>query len=328
LPERRSWVAMGRCPDTSAYLTCSIDPKEGVLMRAVIEYEAEKAPDVHGDRTTVPSLAWFVDNHPVFPTGGERRLEGLGWDVRRFRSADDALAELRASTSADRAGGGEAVPDLLIVMESPNQSDDDTTRLREALPPTSLCIFAVLAGSSALGDPGDTPGYALRILPFSPLDLIEFCGTARRGRGDELVATSPGALGFELRATVLLVDDNATNLLVGQAMLESLGYKVLISHDGLDAIDQCRRRPPQAVLMDLDMPVLRGIEAARRLRELQRHGAMPPFPVIAATSDATAEARVACEQAGMSAFLKKPLTLSTLRSELNRFIDPAFRRAG
>jgi CheY-like chemotaxis protein len=96
-----------------------------------------------------------------------------------------------------------------------------------------------------------------------------------------------------------------------------LGYAADSAHDGLDAIDRCRRRPPACVLMDVDMPVLGGIDAAMRLRDLQRSGDLPLFPVIAATADADAEA--ACRAAGMDAFLLKPLDLQLLRALLRRF---------
>ena len=128
-----------------------------------------------------------------------------------------------------------------------------------------------------------------------------------------------GALALADRPLVLLVDDNEINRLVGRALVEALGYEVLTANDGLDAIDQCRLNRPQIVLMDLDMPVLKGVDATLRLRELQRNGEIPPLTILAATADATDDARRACARAGMDGFMSKPLDIAELRTQLRRF---------
>ncbi|MBC7940970.1 MAG: response regulator [Chitinophagaceae bacterium] len=322
---RRSRTAAGRCRNTQAELICSIDSLEGVLLCAQLSYSGQIAQGVDLSRLKCSGQAWFVDSHPVSPTLGERRLQGMGWVVRRFSSCSAALAELGEIDRSTPGTEPSPAPELLIVMESPAQASAEVAQLRDALPAVSTCVLAVMAGSPALGNPEWSTGYDVRVLPFSPLDLAEMCDALGRWREGDATPTMPAALGLEQRPTVLLVDDNAVNRLVGQAMLESLGYEVRLAHDGLDAIDQCRRHPPQVVLMDIDMPVLRGIEATRRLRELERLGAVPPVAVIAATADGSAQARLDCSAAGMNSFLTKPFTLSVLRAELQRFIDPVFR---
>lgn len=323
----RTRLASGRCSNTGAALSCSIDSKEGVLVRAELDVAGQQAPGPQLDDLTRSGQAWVVDCHPVAPTRGERSLNSMGWQVRRFASCEAALSELYAQTTPPGDGLARLLPDLLVVMESVAQSTDETMRLRSAVPQSCACVLAVLAGSASLGDPDQNAGFHVRALPFSPTDLLEIYDASGLIEALDASPTTPAALGLDPRATVLLVDDNAVNRLVGQAMLESLGYAVRVAHDGLDAIDQCRRNPPQVVLMDLDMPVLRGLEAAQHLRELQRLGVVPPLAIVAATSDGTAEAREACADAGMNSFLTKPLTLSTLRSEIQRYIDPAFQSA-
>lgn len=120
------------------------------------------------------------------------------------------------------------------------------------------------------------------------------------------------------RPLVLLVDDNPVNLIAGSALLEVLGYEVETAEDGLEAIASCQRRQPQVVLMDVDMPVLDGLQATMELRKLQLDGALPPFPIHAFTADATPASRRACMRAGMNGFLTKPLLITELEAELLR----------
>jgi len=69
------------------------------------------------------------------------------------------------------------------------------------------------------------------------------------------------------------------------------------------------------------MPGMDGLEATRRLRLLQREGAIPAFLIVAATADTTAQA--ACTEAGMDAHLPKPLNLAGLESQLKRLMPAA-----
>jgi CheY-like chemotaxis protein len=117
---------------------------------------------------------------------------------------------------------------------------------------------------------------------------------------------------------VLIVDDNDVNRMVASGLVTALGYDVVCASDGLDAIEQCKTSPPDVVLMDVNMPVLDGIDATRRLRELQRCGRVAPFAIVAATAAADDDTERSCRDAGMDGFLSKPLRLPQIRTELRR----------
>lgn len=68
------------------------------------------------------------------------------------------------------------------------------------------------------------------------------------------------------------------------------------------------------------MPVLDGVGATLRLRDLQRLGLLPPFAIVAATSDQGQATREACLNAGMDGFLSKPMDLAMLNEELHRLL--------
>jgi CheY-like chemotaxis protein len=115
-----------------------------------------------------------------------------------------------------------------------------------------------------------------------------------------------------IKTKVLVVNDNDVNLIIFEEMLRPLGYAVAIAKDGRQAIDACVADPPHIVLMDVQMPVMDGIQATREITSLQRVGKLPPFPIVATTANAFDEDREACLAAGMSAFLAKPVSCDIL----------------
>jgi CheY-like chemotaxis protein len=123
-----------------------------------------------------------------------------------------------------------------------------------------------------------------------------------------------------LPAHVLVVEDNAVNCLVVQAMLESLGMTVTLAHDGAQAVATVQAHDFDLVLMDCQMPVMDGYEATRRIRSSGHPHAR--VPIIALTAHALAEDRQRCEAAGMNDYLPKPVTSEALASVLQRHLDP------
>jgi CheY-like chemotaxis protein len=119
---------------------------------------------------------------------------------------------------------------------------------------------------------------------------------------------------------VLIVDDNEVNLMIAGALMESLGYEVEVALDGAQALTACHRRAPDAVLMDVHMPVMDGLQATRQLRAEQRIGELPPFPVVAATTADDAQTLAQCRDAGMDGILAKPLSPQLLADEIHRVL--------
>jgi CheY-like chemotaxis protein len=119
------------------------------------------------------------------------------------------------------------------------------------------------------------------------------------------------------------VEDNPVNQLLAQEMLRLLGFEVSLVSGGIEAVEHCRENPPDAVLMDVQMPGMDGLEATRRIRSLQRVDVLPFFPIIAATAHASDSDRRACLQAGMDGYIAKPLDLRVMRSEIRRALKRA-----
>ncbi|KAI0658269.1 hypothetical protein C8Q70DRAFT_994181 [Cubamyces menziesii] len=115
----------------------------------------------------------------------------------------------------------------------------------------------------------------------------------------------------QTRPKVLLVEDNMVNQRLGCRLLEKLGYDVMTANDGQQAIDAIRETYFACCLMDCQMPVMDGFEAARRIRELELSGELPDrLPIIALTANVTQESESECRAAGMDHFLPKPLRMA------------------
>ena len=112
--------------------------------------------------------------------------------------------------------------------------------------------------------------------------------------------------------TVLVAEDSADTRAVLRQVLASYGYRVVEAADGGEAVETAVRVCPDLVVMDLNMPVLDGLAATERIRELRdRCG---DVPIVAVTAFDTYGMREAAFEAGCNAYLLKPLALDELES--------------
>jgi signal transduction histidine kinase len=117
---------------------------------------------------------------------------------------------------------------------------------------------------------------------------------------------------------VLLVEDNAVNRTVVEAMLRSLGFTVSVVTDGAQAVRSAESRTFDAILMDCRLPVIDGYEATRQIRQLPGCADMP---IIALTANALQGDREACLSAGMNDYLAKPFKRTDLQQILQRWVQ-------
>lgn len=119
-------------------------------------------------------------------------------------------------------------------------------------------------------------------------------------------------------ARVLLVEDNEVNQFVAQEFLIKAGLQVTTADNGSEGVERVRNAPFDIVLMDMQMPVMDGVQATRLIRTL-------PFgkglPIIAMTAAVTPEDREACIQAGMNDHLTKPIIPTEVLEKLVEWIQ-------
>jgi CheY-like chemotaxis protein len=111
---------------------------------------------------------------------------------------------------------------------------------------------------------------------------------------------------------ILVAEDNEINALLARALLVKLGHQPTMTASGDAAVDswlaaRAAGTPYDRVLMDLHMPGMDGLEATRRIREIEAEGGAARTPILALTANASADDRQACLEAGMDGFLVKPL---------------------
>ncbi|CRI58331.1 response regulator [Pseudomonas sp. CCOS 191] len=121
----------------------------------------------------------------------------------------------------------------------------------------------------------------------------------------------------ELRARILLVEDNPVNQLVAKGMLGKLGCQVQVAAHGQEALDYLERDSFDLVLMDCNMPVMDGYEASRRIRQSSR---WPELPIVALTANAMPEERERCRAAGMNGYLAKPFRREELLALIEHWV--------
>jgi signal transduction histidine kinase/CheY-like chemotaxis protein len=259
------------------------------------------------------------------------RSAGLvGLPVATERTVRALLASWAvAARSATEAMAGAAEPDLVIVFHG------------AAVPPEWLAAPAVeLQPVSGALAPGELPAasaaetFLARVLvPVRARELRTAVESALRKRrsmrpssGDHAVVQAP-VLEVEdieviprLNLRTLVAEDDETSILVARLMLESLGVRPQVVVNGAEALAAFERglaeqQPIDVVILDLQMPVMDGLEAARRLR---RSASGRRAYLIALTANAVAGDRERCLEAGMDDYVTKPVSVVSLGEALDR----------
>jgi signal transduction histidine kinase/DNA-binding response OmpR family regulator len=118
----------------------------------------------------------------------------------------------------------------------------------------------------------------------------------------------------------LLAEDNEINTLLARTLLEQLGFDVVCVVDGEEAVAAAATKDFDVILMDVQMPVMDGLEATRLIRSAE--GPARHTPIVAMTANASRNDRERCMSAGMDDFVAKPINVALLVTVLQRLFDP------
>lgn len=117
---------------------------------------------------------------------------------------------------------------------------------------------------------------------------------------------------------ILLAEDNAVNRMLAVRLLSKVGHKVTVAENGQEAIAAWLVKRPDVILMDMQMPVMDGIEASLQIRQQEQARGLMSTPIIALTANAMSSDRDRCLAAGMDDFLSKPFNAQDLLDVLMR----------
>ncbi|MCW2245354.1 PAS domain S-box-containing protein [Azospirillum fermentarium] len=262
-----------------------------------------------------PLTILLADDDPLLRMSTTALLETWGHHVLEAANANEALTILRGDAPVDLLFTDMVMPPGMTGTELARQAE----RLRPGIP---VLLTSGFAGHAVAGEAGAEGGYAMISKPFLAVELKERLERVAGRLADEPAAActpilpaprkTPLPAAEETLCTalpqpfhVLVAEDQPLNQRLVMVLLNGLGCTVDVVGDGAAAVDAVRHHAYDLVLMDVNMPVLDGLEAARRIRRLP-----PPagtLPIYAMTAGGLDEDLAECTAAGMNGHVAKPL---------------------
>jgi len=251
-------------------------------------------------------------------------LEGWGVTADAVASGTECIAALERA-----ANGGERPYDLVLMdWRMPGLDGLETIRRIQAdpdLPQTPKLFLVTGYGREEIAAQAARLGIAGYLTkPIDPSLLLDALVSTLREPSSEASASAPAGAGEVASPAlsgrrVLVAEDNEINQQVARELLEAAGMTVTLVGDGQEAVDRILPKPGafDAVLMDVQMPVMDGLEATRRIREQ-----VPPsaLPIIAMTAHALEQERQRCLAAGMNDHVAKPISPTILMKTLAKWL--------
>lgn len=121
---------------------------------------------------------------------------------------------------------------------------------------------------------------------------------------------------------ILLADDMPMNVELAVKLLTRRGHNVVAVGDGQQAVEQFKSEPFDVILMDVQMPVVDGLQATRMIRKHEAEQPAPShIPIIAMTANDDPDDRRECKEAGMDGFITKPIDIKTIVATIREIIE-------
>jgi PAS domain S-box-containing protein len=260
-----------------------------------------------------------VDDNEINRQIFELQLRDLRMDVTCVDGAAACQEELRAR----RASGGSY--DILILDHMMPITDGVELGRRLRADAIGRDLKLVLSSSSDMAEKRSQVAEIFDAELPKPIrpGAVLTCLARLYGRAVPEDVSSKVKLAVTAQAVsgrrILLAEDNKVNQMLAVSLLTKAGYRIDVAGNGIEAIDALHRRPYDAVLMDMQMPEMDGVEATRRIRAMP--GAMATIPIIAMTANARPEDRWICLESGMNDFITKPIDLSDMLKKVAHWIS-------
>ena len=282
--------------------------RKGLQLRGELDIDASRR--VLGDATRLTQvLLNFAANAVKFTPSGSvvLRCRALEGDLFRFEVQDSGI--------------GVAPADQARIFESFEQADGALTRnqpgsgLGLAINRHLVRAMGGEVGLQSVPGEGSLFWFTVRLPPAPAI-------VAARATAPEVDAAQAEAMlrGALAGARLLVVDDNDVNRIVAHAQLDAVGIAADDATDGAQAVEMAARTAYDLILMDVHMPTLDGVEATRRIRQLDGYR---DTPIIALTADAFDVDRQRFLDAGMSDHVAKPLQTGPLYRVLVQWLSVA-----
>jgi CheY-like chemotaxis protein len=241
------------------------------------------------------------------------------WEMRcqTTDNVSDALLVLEQDATTDS-------PFELAIFDARKGGSDQRRliqklRARAALQSLPVVLMMPVSASRPRTRTEGDPRVRRVSKPFSHLEfkqaIAQAVGQSLPVLDQPSVETAPGRA-----LNILLAEDNEINIRFARGLLQGLGHTVSIAQNGLEAVKAVGASmdsPFDLVLMDVQMPIMSGLEATSAIRVLER-GTSQHLPIIAMTANAMRGDRERCLEAGMDDYLSKPIAIAKLLEAINR----------
>ncbi len=254
----------------------------------------------------------------------------FGFRVDAVASGQEALDCLVRAAQAD-------TPYSLVLLDwkMPGMNGMEVADSIHKLPLESIPHLLMISahGLEAYRERGENLHFAgFLVKPVNPVTLWSaILKVLGKSAAPPLLADMDGAgnggLSQRRGARVLLVEDNEINQEVASSLMERMGMSVTLAENGLNAVNACKARTFDIIFMDIQMPVMDGLEAARRLRAQEAEDGAGPTPIIAMTAHAMREDREKSRDAGMDDHITKPIDPDMLAWILIKWVKPRAQAA-
>jgi CheY-like chemotaxis protein/HPt (histidine-containing phosphotransfer) domain-containing protein len=270
----------------------------------------------------------LVGDNPYIMSSIQRQLTAWQIGSDTVDNENDALAKLSAAANAGR-------PYQIAIIDSAPQSTNGrwlaaTIAGNERLNETSVLLITALGDEDEFqpANGSDTVGYLSKPITASRLfdSMMSALKPAQRlsASADDRNASATGGKRTPAPAVtdakLLLVEDNEINQQVATELLRAAGYTCDIRSNGREAFEAVQAVNYDLVLMDCQMPEMDGYEATRAIRLWEAQNRRRRLPIIALTANALMGDRQQCLDAGMSDYLKKPLSRRELIATVEKHL--------
>ncbi len=242
------------------------------------------------------------------------------WGLISREAGDPERAWLLMHEAADR---GAAFDYVVVAADGDRGGAEALARRIRETPRLAHARLVMLAAAGLRGDAAraKAAGFdAFLPKPVSAETLLACLVRLRGGPHAELVTAHSLGETRGARLRILIADDNPVNLRLLSIMLERAGHETITVADGAEAVAAVAAEPFDLVLMDLQMPNLGGLDAARRIRALD-DPAKASVPIVAVTANALEGEEARCRAAGMTGYLTKPVERARLMDTIVRSLD-------
>ena len=248
--------------------------------------------------------------------------------LRQLGLSPEAVVSGPAAIAAIEKADAENDPFSILLLDllMPGQGGMDTLAKIQKLPlkHPPICLLVTASGDTGIAISARAAGFADVLVKPINRSILEKALSPHFALS--LPQTGPENAGAEqtLRreyagAKILLVEDEPINQAIAREYLEEAGLKVGLANHGKEALELAEREAFDLILMDMQMPVMDGLQATRLIRSLPAYSTVP---IIAMTANAFAEDRAKCLLAGMSDFISKPVEPAIFFATLLKWLTP------